>query len=514
VKEPQGFLAHFDAIDRALVKLGFPATSPWFRGEIGRLFDTRAPNAVKRRLLRRWIIRAGRRAGKSSTLARLAVAWALFGDWLVPPGDIGVVAFVSLSKDEASSRLRNIEAYLSALGVAYERRGDELEIGGARPVLFKVFAANTSAVVGFTAIAVFGDEISRFESRDSMANPARAVFSSLAPTMATQPSAFMVLSSSPWSLDDYHAELFDLGETDFQMVSFAPTWVANPTITEADTHGLESDLKVWSREYAAIPSSTLSAALTDTDALLYAFAGRLPTGAKSGQGWIAIDPNSQAGEGGDGFGLCAGWTTDEGEIVVSAAGEFPPTMHVKAIVPRVADLAKSLNVKTIFSDQREQGALSALFAEHNLTLIPYAWSESSKMEAIAILSRWFSEHRLLVLPNAEHEQAAQLTPKRESGRDQLRRELLAIKAKMMPSGRIQYTTSGADIASCLITLAHAQNARDFVAGDPPNALFAAFERMRKNGESLADTGISNGLAESLAARRSMAERGGWGGGRW
>ncbi len=498
-----GFLKRLDAADRVRAAAGFPRLSAWWRAEAERMLRGKR---------KRWVVRVGRRGGKSSSMAFLAVCWALWGDHSVPLGDIGVIAFVSISKDEASSRLRTIASILTALGVVFEQRDGEIEIGGARPVIFKVFACTTTAVVGFTSIAVFCDEVALWESRDTGANPAREIVASLAPTMATQASAFMVLSSSPWSVDDYHAEQFDLGETTHQMTSFAPTWIANPTLTEERTHELEPDLRVWSRNYAAIPSSTLSAAFSDTDSILAAFAGRMPSGTRSGKGWIAIDPNSQAGAGGDGFGICGGWTTDEGEIVTSTAGEFPGDMPLKQIEPRIVALAKTLNVTTIFSDQRESGALTSIFANHNLTLIPYAWSETSKMEAIAILSRWFSERRLLVLPDLSHQQAAQLTGAPETARDKLRRELLAIKAKMMPSGRIQFNTSGADIASCLITLSHAQNARDFVAGEPINPLFAAIARARANGTPIGGGDRGPSAFDQMQASLAARHRGGFGGG--
>ena len=323
MKPAADFLSRYDALDRALVKAGFPATSPWWRVQLERLFSKDASAPARRR----WLVRAGRRGGKLSTLARLAVCWALFGAWSIPPGDVGVVAFVSLSKDEASSRLRTIAAILDALGIKYEQRGDELEIA-TRAALFKVFACNTSAVVGFTSIAIFGDEVARWESRDTGANPAREVIGSLAPTMATVPAAFMVLSFSPWSVDDYHAELFDLGDTAFQIVSYAPTWVANQTISEEQTHELEPDERVWSREYAAIPSSSVAAAF-DADLVLATFAAREPLGAPAFAGWIALDPSSLRG---DGFGVLAGTSSDRDEIVITAAGEYPPTMQASICV--------------------------------------------------------------------------------------------------------------------------------------------------------------------------------------
>src|SRR5690349_12751813 len=92
------FLAKYDRFVRALVVEGHHPSSPWWQAERRRLLL----NRQERRGLRRWIIRAGRRAGKSSELCRLAVAWALWGPWFVPAGDIAVISFVSVSRDESA----------------------------------------------------------------------------------------------------------------------------------------------------------------------------------------------------------------------------------------------------------------------------------------------------------------------------------------------------------------------------------------------------------------------------
>jgi hypothetical protein len=59
------FLDRFDAMDRALVAAGFPATSPWWRSRLERFLRTGK---------KRWVLRVGRRGGKSSTLSRLLTA--------------------------------------------------------------------------------------------------------------------------------------------------------------------------------------------------------------------------------------------------------------------------------------------------------------------------------------------------------------------------------------------------------------------------------------------------------
>lgn len=453
--------AAYQEIDASLVAAGFEPTSPWWLEQLGRVF-----NRHQRRALRRWIIRAGRRGGKSSTLCRLAVLVALFGEWSVPPGDTAVIAIVSVKTDEAAARLRTIKTILTALGLRFDERGTELELRGERPVLFKVFPCNVDSV-GFTSVLVIGDEVARWESRDTGANPAREVVGSLAPTMATQRTAFMVLSSSPWSTDDFHAECFDQGDTATQMVSYAPTWVANPTISEADTHELEPDERVWAREYAAVPGATVSKALDPAD--VAACFGREPSG-NLGRGFLAIDASSLRG---DAFAWVAGRESKAGELVVLEADAIEGlelrNVSMKDVVERVARRAAAWGVQNIFGDQREEASLQSMFAEHDVTLTVYPWTEPSKEDAMQRLRRLMRE-RLVVLPN-------------HAG---LRREVGDIKAHLLPSGRTKYALNGLDYASALVTLVHAIVANDFVPG--------------LNGY---------GLAEDLAMQSTLADYSRW-----
>lgn len=240
-------LGRYDALDALLVERNFPATSPWWRSRLERFLRSGR---------RRWVLRVGRRGGKSTTLCRLMTVWALWGPWSIPPGDTAVISIVSVDRQEASGRLVTLKAILDALGVDYDQRGQELHIPERR-MAFSVKTCSTSGTVGFTSIAMWADEMAKWESRDTAANPAREVMASLRPSAATQPLAFEVDCSAPWGTDDYHAELFAAGDTGEQCVDHAATWEANPTISEERTHELEPDLREWSRAYAAIPSETV-----------------------------------------------------------------------------------------------------------------------------------------------------------------------------------------------------------------------------------------------------------------
>ena len=241
------FLAKYQELDAYLVTRGWPATSPWWMSIIGQFYKS-----GKRQL----VDRVGRRGGKSSTLCRIAVVEALYGKHAVPPGDTGFIAFISHSKEEASQRLETIKAILNALGVAFREDTQERAIYlKGRPVAFKVYTATIAGVSGFTGILIVCDEVTKWRDKDTGANPATIVLTSVRPTLATQKNAKMILSSSAFSTMDAHYDAFEQGDTDLQMTAYAPTWLANPTVSEKETHQLEPDAHAWEREYKAIPQA-------------------------------------------------------------------------------------------------------------------------------------------------------------------------------------------------------------------------------------------------------------------
>ena len=239
-------------MDAGLIAAGFPATSPWWRRRIEKFLRSGRS---------RWVLRVGRRGGKSSTLSRLLVAWVLWGPWTIPPGDTAIVAIISIDREEAAKRMVTIEAILAALSVTYERKAQAQEIQiPERRAAFAVKTCSLSGTVGFTSIAIFCDEQAKWSAKEEGANPAGAVMATLRPTMATQPLAFEIDCSAPWGTDDYHAKLCALGDTDGQVYDHGATWEANPSpeTTRERLTALEPDAEEFNRAYAAIPSASLS----------------------------------------------------------------------------------------------------------------------------------------------------------------------------------------------------------------------------------------------------------------
>lgn len=244
--------------DERLVDKGWPPLSPFWREAFEKLYERKA---------RRLVARVGRRGGKSSSGCRLAVAEALHGGHPVPPGDIGIYGIISVKRSDAEERLRTIGAILAALEVPHLPGVGEIVLT-ERPIAFRAYAANYRTVVGGTWIGALFDELARWRDEESGANPATEILRSARPTMATMRGAKELMLSSPWSTLDAHYDAIELGDAPEQVAAQAPTWVANPTLTEKDCRALEPDEATFDREYGAVPMASREQQFFDGRALI------------------------------------------------------------------------------------------------------------------------------------------------------------------------------------------------------------------------------------------------------
>ncbi len=235
--------------DERLAESGRPrifAPGSWWHGQAKAFYTGTA---------REWWARVGRGGIKSGVIYRLAENETCFGDWKIPPGERHWAVIKSKSKEEAAKGLGIIAAELTALGVKFASAGDTIELVDA-PRGIRVVAASVGASSGWRSFFDACDELAKWPTEGSTAVDAVEVIASGRAMTVTHPLARRVYFSSAFVCKGPHYDRIEAGSTKSAFVSVAATWEANPSVTEAQTHELEPDERIWKREYASIPQAT------------------------------------------------------------------------------------------------------------------------------------------------------------------------------------------------------------------------------------------------------------------
>ena len=472
---PDAFVARVDALGVLLEQKGRPARSPWWKAETARLVRE-AWGCPGLRAVRR----VGRRGGKSSEAEVLAVAFALYWPWKVPPTDTAHVSFISTTRDEAAQRLTGIKFALDALGLKYSPCEGGIEVSSPRRVRFKVFASTASGTRGPTSVIAFLDEACWFRAAEDGANNAEEVAAAFAATLATTDGP-MIISSSPNGDDDYHASQYAMGDGPGRIVAHAPSWVANPTLTEDKCRALAGgDERVFLREYAAVPQSGAFAAF-DAEKVNACFGGSLGSDYALCTPILVTDPS---GLGDAWTGAVIQWAIPHperyetrtvylgngryaedvvldanGKAKVLPAADVPPRLVVRdivgfqgsfwqregadVIVGKLAQLALTNGCPHVVADQHQSFVLAAAFARHRLAYHALAWTSPTKAEAVGLVKTWF-RNGVPLLPDAASNPLAA----------RVRAELHAYQETVRANG-VTYGSKADDFASLLVHAAFA-----------------------------------------------------------
>ncbi|CAN5888557.1 hypothetical protein BH23PLA1_BH23PLA1_44930 [soil metagenome] len=148
-----------------------------------------------------WLV-CGRRAGKSYTLALIAVYLACFRDWRphLAPGERATVMVIAADRKQARVILRYVHGLLTAvpmLAGTIEREATEA-IDLSNRVSIEVNTASFRTTRGYSIAAALCDEIAYWPTDDS-ASPDTEILAALRPAMATLPGALLLCASSPYS---------------------------------------------------------------------------------------------------------------------------------------------------------------------------------------------------------------------------------------------------------------------------------------------------------------------------
>jgi hypothetical protein len=433
----------------ALGRAGVPGQSPYWRNQDERLYLH--PTAREE-----WVM-AGRAGDKTRDGLIGTASEGLGGDFYIPPGERHYHTIISENVAEAQKTLRILERYLFTLNVAHTRVGDTIELSHL-PRGFKVLACRVGAVSGWRCIGWFADEIAKWS--DDGVDPSVEIIASVRAMTVTHPNAIGRARSSPRATVGYFYERWAAGDTADQVVGYAPTWVANPSVSEETTHKLERDPRIWAREYLAVPQAAICGAF-DVDAVNRAFEPRHGD-FEQAEPVLVIDPSS---------GMADSWSwavvrylrdergrwikrddgsietwPDDGsprahpdwkpksppilkfELVDGIDGKFWDQVSGDEIVRRLVAIARRAGARSVHADQRESLMLSAAFAREGLRYHKHDYTAQSKPIAVEQVRRWLRENSLWLPASGKGER--------------LKREMLAFEEHITSTGQFTFRGRG------------------------------------------------------------------------
>ena len=375
----------------------------------------------ERQVSEAWVI-AGRRGGKSSIAALVAVYLAAFRDYSenLAPGEVATVAVIAADRRQARTIMRYCQGLMESVAMLSALIEKQLtdSIYLRNRVVIEVHTCSFRSVRGYSLAAVIADEIAFWRSDDFSANPDREVLASLRPGMASLPEPLLLCISSPHSR---HGELWQTYRRHYGknsedvLVWQAPSATMNPTLSQrVIDRAFESDPDVANSEFGAEFRSDLESYIPRdvVEALVATDRHELPP--QDGITYRAFcDPS---GGRGDSFTLAIAHRSDD-RIILDALRERHSPFSPKDTVADYADLLRRYRLSEVTGDRYSGEWVASEFRSQGITYQP-ASKPKNQLYSELLPSLNTGEIRLL-----------------DSGR--LISQLCGLERRVLPSGREQ-----------------------------------------------------------------------------
>lgn len=300
-----------------------------------------------------WLI-CGRRAGKSFTLALIAVFLACFRDYreYLQPGERGTVIVIAADKKQARTILRYVRGMLTRIPMLKRRiereTAESFEL--TKSVSIEVGTASFRAARGQTLVAALCDELAFWHTDDS-ANPDYEILDAIRPGMATIPNALLLCASSPYAkrgaLHDAHKRYF--GKHGDVLVWKAPTRTMNPSVKQSlIDRAIERDPAAASAEYLAEFRNDIAAFVQREVVQACVLAGEHERPWKGDNRYVAfVDPS---GGSSDSMTLAIGHR-EANMTIVDVVREIPAPFDPESVTDEYAQLIKSYQIARVTGDR-------------------------------------------------------------------------------------------------------------------------------------------------------------------
>lgn len=315
----------------------------------------RPPSGVARTA----VLICGRRAGKSFTVALIAVFLAAFYDYApyLARGERGTVMIIASDRRQARTILRYMRALLSEVPLLRKMIARETAEGFDlnNRISIEISTASMKSVRGYTVVAGILDEAAFFSTDEGSASPDAEIVKAIKPAMSTIPNAMLLVASSPYAkrgiLWDAHKEHFgkEGGDT---LVWQADTRTMNPTVPQREIDAAyASDPASASAEFGAQFRNDVETFISLEAVLACVSEGVFERPRESGVKYSAfLDP--AGGSGKDAFAMAIGHFDKKSKMaVVDCIREARPPFSPEATTAAFVATLKSYGVSKVLGDR-------------------------------------------------------------------------------------------------------------------------------------------------------------------
>ena len=323
-----------------------------------------------------WLV-CGRRAGKSFTLALVAVFLACFRDWspYLGIGERGTVTIIAADRKQARTIMRYVRGLLRMVPMLAQtieaERVESIDLDNR--ITLEVHTASFRIVRGYTVVAALLDELAFWQGEDST-NPDYEIINALKPAMATVPGAILLCASSPYARRGALWEAYNryFGHSGTTLVWNAPTRTMNPTVPQSFIDGeLEKDPASGAAEYLAQFRTDIEAYVSREAVEAVVDWSTHERGPGRHRYVAFVDPS---GGSADSFTLAI--AHKEGELgVLDCLREVRPPFSPEGVVTEFSDLCKNYGITSVKGDRYAGEWPREQFRKHG---IKYELSDDSK----------------------------------------------------------------------------------------------------------------------------------------
>lgn len=343
----------------------------------------------------------GRRSGKSTICALLAVFYAVWGEWekFVSKGEQPKIFVVACNKEQSKIIIGYVKAILHLTpflkSMIKKSLSESVELKNGIEIVVK--PASWRSTRGFTVGLLIMEELAYWRFEEESANRDKEIYTAIKPAMTTIKNSLIIGISTPFARQGLLWRKFEKhhGKPGSVLVWTASTWLMNKTVSEEELRkenfeelgpaefGAEFEAKFREDIEGYLPLEIIERAIVK---------GRMfnPPDSEVDEYFAFCDPSEGVHKGGDSMTFSIAHPeieedTEKRICVLDYLMEARPPFDNKEVIREIMMICKQYNVYEITQDRHAIGWIAADLEPHEIRVEASDKTKSDIYEYFAVL---------------------------------------------------------------------------------------------------------------------------------